>query len=55
VHINALPARQIIAQLADTFKERQAFNIANGSADLTENEINIARVGPNKVFYLIRD
>ena len=30
---------QIIAELADTFKKRQGFNVANGPADLTQDKI----------------
>ena len=39
MHINGMTTRQIIAQLADGFKKRQAFNVANGAADFHKHEI----------------
>ena len=32
--------RQFVAQLADCFEERQAFDIADGAADLDQHEID---------------
>ena len=35
-----MPARQFIAELADRLKKGQAFDIADGAADLDEDEID---------------
>ena len=44
MHEQAGIAAQFIAQLADRLKKRQAFNIANRSADFDQNEIMIFNV-----------
>src|SRR5579863_2439878 len=46
---------ELIAQLADRFQKRQAFDIANGAADLTNAEILILQIGANKFLDCVRD
>ena len=38
--VNGMTSWQIIAELPDRFEKRQAFNVANGAADLDQHEIN---------------
>jgi hypothetical protein len=37
--IQRMPARQVIAELADRLKERQSFYVADSSADLAQHEV----------------
>ena len=39
--IDGVTARQLVAQLADGFEERQAFDVADGAADLAQHEIEV--------------
>ena len=40
VDIDHMPARQIVAELADRLEERQALDVADGAADLGQHEID---------------
>ena len=51
-----LAARQILTQLANSLKKRQALNVAHRPANLHQDEINpLARIGENKLLYLVCD
>ena len=39
--VDRVAARQIVAELADRFEIRQAFDIADGAADLAQHEVEI--------------
>ncbi len=51
----ALAARQFLAQLADGFEERQAFDIADRAADLDQDEIGVAGIGQDELLDLVGD
>src|SRR5215467_11920449 len=34
-----MPSRQVVAELADRFKERQTFDVADGATDLAQHEV----------------
>ena len=55
MHQNALAARAFSLKLANGFKERKAFDIANGAADLTQHEIDVFIVDRQPIFDFIRD
>ncbi len=55
VDINSAAARQIIAKLADRFKEGHCFNITDRTTDFTKNEIIILIAFDNEVLDLISD
>ena len=39
--VDRVAARQIVAELADRFEIRQAFDIADGAADFAQHEVEI--------------
>ena len=55
VHENTFAARTVLRKLADRFKEGQAFDIAHGTANLAEHEINFVIANFDEIFDLIGD
>ena len=55
VHEDALPARLVLAELADRLEKRQPFDIADGAADLTEHEIDLVLAGADEILDLVGD
>ncbi len=53
MHENALPARFVMGELADRFKEGQAFDIAHRAANLAEHEIHLILADRDEVFDFI--
>ena len=41
VDVDRVVARQLVAELADRFEERQAFDVADRAADLQQHEIEV--------------
>jgi len=50
-----MAARQVVAELTDRFEIGQAFDIADGAADLAQNEIRIVIAVANKILDGIGD
>ena len=50
-----LLAAEIVPELADRLDERQALDVADGAADLAEDEIEIARVGERELLDRVGD
>ena len=48
MHIHRALAAQFVAELADRFEERQAFDIAHRAADLDQDELLVGGVGDNE-------
>ncbi len=48
-------ARQFLAQLANGFEKRQAFDVADRAADLDQDEVRVALVGQDEGFDLVGD
>jgi hypothetical protein len=44
-------AAQFVAELADRFEERQAFDIAHCSADFADDEVLIVQIGDDEFLY----
>ena len=55
VHVDTLAARLVLAILADRFKERQPFDVANRAADFAEHEIDLISANVEEFFDLIGD
>ena len=55
MHVDALAGRVVEFELADGFEEGQALDIADGSADFTEHEIDLVLADADKVFDLVGD
>ena len=54
--VAGVTARQLLAQLADRFEERQALDIAHRTAHLDQHEINaLARIGQDEILDLAGD
>src|SRR5258708_26280702 len=48
-------AAELVAELADGFKERQALDIADRAADLAQDEILVGQIGGDEILYRVRD
>ena len=55
MHENALSTRLFLAELADRFEKGQAFDIADGAADLTEHEVDLILADADEIFDFIGD
>ena len=44
-----LTARQIVAELADRFEERQTFDVADRAADLAQHEVDVIAAGEHEI------
>ncbi|MCY1232908.1 hypothetical protein D9M72_454240 [compost metagenome] len=53
--IDRSAARQVVAELADRFHERHRFDVADGTADLTQHEIIVVVAFGNEVLDLVGD
>ena len=49
VDVDRLPARQIVAELADRLEERQALDVADRAADLDQHEVEALVAGEHEV------
>ena len=54
VHKNALPARFVMAELADRFEKGQALDVPDGATDFAEHEVDFIFTNGNEVFDFIR-
>ena len=52
---NGGAARQLVAELADRLEERQAFDVADGAADLDEHEIDVLIARQDEVLDRVGD
>ncbi len=50
-----LRAPEFVTELADRFEERQAFDVADGAADLGEDEVDAVVAGGDELFDLVGD
>src|SRR5215813_6121990 len=48
-------ASELIAELADRFEERQAFNVANRAADLAQDKILVVQIREDELLDRVRD
>ena len=48
-------AAEVVPQLADGFDERQAFDVADGAADLANHEVDIVGVGQREFLDRVGD
>ena len=55
VHVHYGLAAELVADLADGFEERQAFDVAHGAADLDQDEILLGRVGQHEFLDRVGD
>ncbi len=46
VHVHDELAAELVADLANGFEEGQAFDVADGAADVAQDEVVIGRFGP---------
>ena len=52
--VDRVPARQIVAELADRLEKRQALDVADRAADLDQNEIEALVAAQDEFFDLVR-
>ena len=50
-----MPARQIVAELADRFEERHRLDVADGAADLAQHEIVVVIAFGDEILDLVGD
>jgi hypothetical protein len=55
VDADAVAAAKLVAKLADRFDERQAFDIADGPANLADDEIEAVNVGQREFLDRVGD
>ena len=55
MHVDAAPARQIIANLADRLEERQALDVADRAADLDQHEIDVVALREHEFLDVVGD
>ncbi len=55
VDVDGVAARQIVAHLPDGFEIRQAFDIADGAADLAQHEIKTLVAVADKILNRVGD
>ena len=53
MHKDALPARLVMGKLADCFKKRQTFDVADSAADFAEHEVNFVFANGKELFDFI--
>ncbi len=55
VHVDRVLAAHVLAELADGLEERQAFDVANGAADLDQHHVDVPAHRPDAVLDLVGD
>ncbi len=55
VHVDRVAAAHVLAELADRLEERQRLDVADGAADLHEDDVVVARDAADAVLDLVRD
>jgi hypothetical protein len=55
VNIERVVATDILAELTNRFEKRQAFDVADRAADLDERDVNVLRIGADRVLDLVGD
>src|SRR5439155_7785701 len=55
MHVAYPLAAELVAELADRFEERQAFDVADRTADLAQHKILVAEIGCNELLDRVGD
>mmetsp|Transcript_22559 Transcript_22559/g.36729 ORF Transcript_22559/g.36729 Transcript_22559/m.36729 type:complete len:210 (-) Transcript_22559:785-1414(-) len=55
MHEDTFAARLVVAELSNSFKERQTFDVAHGAANFAEHEIDLVVADMKEVFDFVRD
>ena len=55
MHERGLAWIEFLAELADRFEERQAFDVADRAADFAQHEIRVAVIGENELLDRVGD
>ena len=55
MHVHGAIATEVVAQLPDSFQERQALDIADRAADLAKDEVLVRQIADDKFLDSVGD